>query len=421
MRLCIRKGYFMEQQLLENGLKAISDYCLNHSKYVQADYERACRVIREFYGELGSKEYDPAHDDEIMNQVLAGKTLTPESNYVFCRYVFRVLGMMKDYFAGQPFRKKYPMFSRYKFELGPEYLNFADEFRDWLRLEPQTILGLYSIARDFAYYLQQNEVRDFSAIDQNTLYSFMTWEYETYPATLDRVGYCLRLMCQFLNQKGFDDVPTQILPFAFPTPRKKTYPSFSQDDITKILANPDRNTTAGKRDYAILYLASTTGMRAIDIANLKLSDINWEDQTIHFIQSKTKNAVSLPINSEAISALADYILNGRPTSGEMNVFLSLKAPYHRIGQYGGLSNVIAKHIRESGVHKEFHDGKSFHAFRRSMGAWLLDSESEPEMISQILGHHSRDVLKAYLPLAPSKMNVCALDFKGIEIRLGVYK
>lgn len=421
MKLCIRKGYFMERQLLESGLKAVSDYCLGHSECAQASYERACYVIREFYRELGLEEYDSAHDDEIMDQVLAGKTLTPESNYVFCRYVFRVLGMMKDYFAGRPFRKKYPMFSRYKFELEPEYLNFADEFRAWLRLEPQTILGLYSIARDFAYYLQQNGIRDFSAIDQQTLYSFMIWEYETYPATLDRVGYGLRLICQFLNQKGFENVPTQILPFAFPTPRKKIYPSFSQDDIAKILANPDRNTTAGKRDYAMLYLASTTGMRAIDIANLKLSDINWEEQTIHFIQSKTKNAVSLPINSEAMSALADYILNGRPASGEMNVFLSLRAPYYRIGQYGSLSNIVAKHIRESGVRKEFRDGKSFHAFRRSMGAWLLDSESEPEMISQILGHHSRDVLKAYLPLAPSKMNVCSLDFKGIEIRLGVYK
>lgn len=411
----------MEQQLLENGLKAISDYCLGHSSRAQASYERACHVIREFYGELGLEEYNPSHDDEIMDQVLAGRTLTPESNYAFSRYVFRVLGMMKDYFAGRSFHKKYPMFSRYKFELEPEYLNFADEFRDWLKLKPQTILGLYSIARDFAYYLQQNGIRDFSTIDQQTLYSFMTWEYETYPATLDRVGYGLRLICQFFNQKGFENIPTQILPFAFPTPRKKIYPSFSRDDIAKILSNPDRNTTAGKRDYAILYLASTTGMRAIDIANLKLSDINWREQTIHFIQSKTENAVSLPINPEAMSALADYILNGRPASGEMNVFLSLKAPFHRISQYGGPSNIVSKHIRESGVCKEFHDGKSFHAFRRSMGAWLLDSESEPEMISQILGHHSRDVLKVYLPLAPSKMNVCALDFTGIEIRLGVYK
>ena len=130
----------MKQHLLENGLKAVADYYLGCSKHVQASYERACRVVRKFYGEFGFEEYNPAHDDEIMNKVLAGRTLTPESSYMFCRYVFRVLEMMKDYFAGRPFRKKYPMFSRYKFELEPEYLNFTNEFRDWLKLEPQTML-----------------------------------------------------------------------------------------------------------------------------------------------------------------------------------------------------------------------------------------------------------------------------------------
>ena len=78
----------MKQHLLENGLKAVADYYLSCSKHVQASYGRACRVVRKFYGEFGFEEYNPAHDDEIMNQVLAGRTLTPESSYMFCRYTF---------------------------------------------------------------------------------------------------------------------------------------------------------------------------------------------------------------------------------------------------------------------------------------------------------------------------------------------
>ena len=57
--------------------------------------------------------------------------------------------------------------------------------------------------------------------------------------------------------------------------------SFSRNDFAIILSTPDRDTTAGKREYAIPHLASATEMRAIDIASLKLSDINWEQQTIH--------------------------------------------------------------------------------------------------------------------------------------------
>lgn len=56
----------MKQHLLENGLKAVADYYLGCSKHVQASYERACRVVRKFYGEFGFEEYNPAHDDEII-------------------------------------------------------------------------------------------------------------------------------------------------------------------------------------------------------------------------------------------------------------------------------------------------------------------------------------------------------------------
>ena len=73
----------MKQHLLENGLKAVADYYLGCSKHVQASCERACRVVRSFTENSDLEEYNPAHDDEIMIQVLAGRTLTPESSYMF--------------------------------------------------------------------------------------------------------------------------------------------------------------------------------------------------------------------------------------------------------------------------------------------------------------------------------------------------
>ena len=61
----------MEQHLLENGLKTVSDYCLGYSKHVQASYERACRVIREFYREYKSfLPTKPSWDNLIVSAVL---------------------------------------------------------------------------------------------------------------------------------------------------------------------------------------------------------------------------------------------------------------------------------------------------------------------------------------------------------------
>lgn len=188
-----------------------------------------------------------------------------------------------------------------------------------------------------------------------------------------------------------------------------------------ILSQPDKSTPSGKRDYAILFLTSVTGMRAIDIANLKLTDLHWKEMNIHFIQHKTRNGISLPLDSRAALAVSDYILNGRPESDSPYVFLTEAMPFRKLNDTSSVANIFIKHAKRAGIEKSPHDGKSFHAFRRSMGIWLLDTSANPELISQILGHQSRDVLKQYLPLSASKLSICALDFEGIEVQSEVYR
>jgi integrase len=162
-------------------------------------------------------------------------------------------------------------------------------------------------------------------------------------------------------------------------------------------------------------------MRAIDISYLKIKDINWEEKTIHYIQHKTERGLSLPLDKLAISAIADYLLNGRPSTELPYVFLTGVMPYRKLNKKSSVANILNKYIRLAGVDKTAHDGISFHAFRRSMGAWLLQSDAAPEMISQVLGHHSKDVLKRYLPLETSTLAICALDLDKFNVRSEVYK
>lgn len=237
---------------------------------------------------------------------------------------------------------------------------------------------------------------------------------------MNNVIYVLRLICIFLKEKGFQKVPEDLLPFSLPTSRKRIYPAFDTHDMGKILSQPDKSTPSGKRDYAVLILASLTGMRAIDIANLKLVDLHWKEMKIHFIQHKTGNGVSLPLDSKAAFAVSDYILNGRPESANPYVFLTEVKPFRKLNDKSSVANILNKHVKRAGIEKSPHDGKSFHAFRRNIGIWLLDTSSNPELISQILGHQSKDVLKRYLPLSTSKLSMCALDFESIEVQTEVY-
>lgn len=65
----------------------------------------------------------------------------------------------------------------------------------------------------------------------------------------------------------------------------------------KLLNAVDRANPVGKRNYAILLMVTRLGIRTCDIRELKLLDINWQDNRIDFTQMKTNKPVSLPAGS----------------------------------------------------------------------------------------------------------------------------
>lgn len=76
----------------------------------------------------------------------------------------------------------------------------------------------------------------------------------------------------------------------------------------------------------MLMLAITTGLRAIDIVNLKLKDIDWLRGEIRLIQKKVLIPVILPLMPQAGEALRDHILSGRPQCDSEYIFLTIKYP-----------------------------------------------------------------------------------------------
>lgn len=412
----------MHSRPIAEGIETVMKFCNDfRSLETIKKYFKACDAILTFYKEHQQTSYDA----DVNNQIRCGLQLLskekPFPTYRGDRYTFRVLGMLDDYYADDPFKATYPAVSRYKHRLEPFYQDLAEEFRTSLAVKKNTVSMLYSIARDFFYHLQQLRVSDLAIIHQENFYDFLMMEYKDHQGCMNNVTYVLRLICEHFRSKGFHNFPLELMPFSLPPSRSRILPSFERKDMENILFQPDINTPAGKRDYAILMLASVTGIRAVDLANVKLADINWREMTIHFVQHKTGFGLSLPLVASAAAAVADYILNARPEADSPYIFLTEVAPYRKLSDKSSVANVLNKYVKISGIEKKKHDGKSFHAFRRSMGIWLLDTASSPEMISQILGHHSKDVLKRYLPLSPSKLSICALGFDGIQVQSEVYR
>ena len=122
---------------------------------------------------------------------------------------------------------------------------------------------------------------------------------------------------------------------------KRIVPMFTDNEIMSIeevLSSP----SVSHRDAAIFFLGLTTGMRAVDVVDLRLANIDWDNETIFFQQSKTGNAVCLPLTVDIGNSIYRYILEERPRVDDDHVFLRSQAPFIPLGGHSTCYYIVSK-------------------------------------------------------------------------------
>ncbi len=197
----------------------------------------------------------------------------------------------------------------------------------------------------------------------------------------------------------------------------KVRPAHKSDEIAAMLETIDRHTIAGKRSYAVMLLGIVLGLRACDIVNLKLLDIDWVNGQIKILQAKTAESVALPLTTDVGEALSDYILNARPEADTDFVFLSLLPPYKELKAAVTVGEIYRDCCKAAGLTVS----KRFHNLRRSRGTSLLEAGSSVTMVAQVLGQTDTDSTKKYIAVDTEHLKLCALPFDGIKPMRGVCK
>ena len=179
-----------------------------------------------------------------------------------------------------------------------------------------------------------------------------------------------------------------------------------------ILQAIDRNQTIGKRNYAMILIAIRTGLRESDVINLKFSEIDWYCNTINIVQQKNNRPLTIPLLPEVGNALADYILNGRPAKpGYAYIFLRIFPPFTKLT---AAYTMNSKTLIKAGVRTETDPYRGLHLYRHSVAARMLAKEVPLHIISDVLGHGSKESSKQYLSTDGAHLKECALSLKGIE-------
>ena len=189
-------------------------------------------------------------------------------------------------------------------------------------------------------------------------------------------------------------------------------PTLTAEEETRLLQSIDRSTCLGKRNYAMLLLAIRTGLRTVDIINLKLTDIDWRSNTINIIQQKNRRPLSLPLLSDVGNALVNYILHARPESANPYIFLKIYPPFVKLSDCYHVSH---RALEKAEIRQDGNLSKGFHIFRHSVAARMLSSEVRLSVISNALGHGSMESSKMYLSTDSKHLKACALTLEGIEV------
>jgi site-specific recombinase XerD len=165
------------------------------------------------------------------------------------------------------------------------------------------------------------------------------------------------------------------------------------------------------RNFAIALLIAVYGFRAGDIVNLKLSDINWDAATILIIQVKTKTRLEHCLTDFCGKVLANYLLNDRPDSTCVNVFL--KEDGNPL-----VATSVSSMIMNGFVHSDIVIGNrkhGSHSLRHSLASNMLEQGTGILDISHVLGHDSVDTTKnIYAKVDIGHLRLCELEVPVYE-------
>lgn len=191
--------------------------------------------------------------------------------------------------------------------------------------------------------------------------------------------------------------------------RAQPIPSvYTIDEIKLIEQHIDTSTDTGKRNIAIIRLASRMGLRSGDIAKLTRDEINFSSGTIRLIQEKTNIPLELQMPKEVSDSIYMHLENSKKNHySDEYVFHSMTAPY------GKISTSIIRHLVNDSMAKAGIEvglrKHGPHAFRSSLASHMIEDENSYNTVRKILGHSDPNVIKHYAKTDIERLRLCAIS------------
>ena len=290
-------------------------------------------------------------------------------------------------------------------------MNYS-ELRAMEKLDDDTVNNdVYSILRFFRFLISE-KISSFQAVSAETLIAFNLSDKHLSSEGKNACNARIRRFLRYLYRENI--IENQHLPqvlgySAVKTERMITV--LTAEELSHIRSYiAEASTPTQLQDSAVMLLGTEMGIRGCDIVRLKISDINFKNRAIRFIQDKTGVEIQLAMPVSVGNAVFKYLKSGRPKKCSSDLlFVSLKAPHKPL-----LRNICYDALKRILPQRSV-PGSGFHVTRKTFSTHKLQRGIPPERISSAIGQRSVKSLTPYLSLDGERLSMCPLSLESLDI------
>jgi site-specific recombinase XerD len=289
-------------------------------------------------------------------------------------------------------------------DLAPGFFTYLQEEKG---LQISSIKRYQYELRFFEAYLKKINLQQFNGLSPAVLSAFITESSQSLSHSTIR-GICssLHVFLRYLYREHFTE---RDLSSAIEHPaqyRLSNIPrSISWEEVRQMLEVVDRRIPVGKRDYAILLLLITYGLRAREVAALTVDNIDWKRERLLIPERKAGHCTAYPLSNIVGNAIVEYLQKARPQTDDRHLFFRVLAPKRPLTE-SAISSRASYYLRKAGIPVS---RPGSHTLRHTCVQHLVDAHFPLKNIGDYVGHRSPSSTEIY-----TKVDIEALR----EVALG---
>lgn len=293
-----------------------------------------------------------------------------------------------------------------------ELQKFRDHLQSICGLAESTCDGRVRFMREFLQTRFADGVFQWETLKPDDVIAFVTsYAARCCPGTVQVAASSLRTFLRYLRFHGED---TATLIAAVPRVanwRLSHVPkTMTQEQLQAFLKSFDRTTATGRRDYAMGLCQAILGLRACEVAGLRLDDIDWRTGSVSIAAGKSRKDRELPLPPRVGEAIAEYLQEGRPRIDCRHVFLRHRAPRGAVSLavvHGAMRMAFART-------KGCEHLKGTHVLRHTAATNLLERGTALKEISDVLGHRCLETTTIYTKVDRTHLQSVAMPWPEVQ-------